>query len=123
MFEIFERAFSSGVAGCREECKCGLEYFDGCGTYDWEEGELDRLREAGAIEKDHIIGTIIIDGYSYVGACDCWYPLATDMIALIEDHKYAIVKYLQLEKDRKQKEFQDAINPSDDLVYHTKPDR
>jgi len=116
-FDNFQEAFRSGCSGCRRECECGKVYYNPDGGWDWNEGELEDLEKYNAIALDYTVGTLVIDGEEYVTDCDCWHEKAKKIIAWMERNKYAFVEYLQLEKKRKQKEFQDALNPSDDIIY------
>lgn len=104
---MFERAFRDGTAGCRRTCECGKEYYDGVQTYDWEEGELERLEaDTQAVGLDYTPGDITIEGRTYVDACTCWHKRAERIMAFIDGHGHKIASYLTLEKRRKQ----DAAN-------------
>jgi len=115
--ENFEDAFRSGGGGCREECKCGKVFYNSNGGWDWEDGELEGLEKSKATDLDWSVLTIIIDGDEYVMDCDCWHNRAKQMMGWMESHNRQFVKYLQLEKERKQIIFENAINPSSDIIY------
>lgn len=102
--ENFERAFSSGSAGCRRTCNCGKEYFDNHnGGYDWEDGELEKLLASkNSIALDYAPGDIDFEGRYYVDACTCWHERAEHIMRFIDAHAHKIAEYLTLEKKRKQ---------------------
>jgi len=116
-FDNFKEAFMTGCSGSLRECECGKVYYNLNGNWDWEEGELEELEESNAIILYYPVATLIINGTEYVTECDCWHEMAKKFIDLMERCKYGFVKYLQLEKKRKQEEFQDALNPPDDIIY------
>jgi len=120
--EIFERAFASGGSGCRHTCDCGREFYDCYNSYDWEEGELEALEMDKAAEgHDYSVSTVYITGKEYCVDCDCWHDNAKAILSWMDANKYAFVKYLQLVREEKQKAFQNAVNPSEDLIYQTGP--
>ncbi len=41
----FERAFHAGTSGCTRACNCGRVFYDVENSYDWEDGELERLEK------------------------------------------------------------------------------
>ena len=103
--ENFERAFSDSTASCRWTCECGVTFFDGCQSYDWEDGELDKLRaDPKAKQVDYAPGSISFEGRQYVDACDCWHKRALQIIRFIDGHAERIANYLRLEKERKQRD-------------------
>ena len=103
--ESFERAFHAGTSGCTRACNCGRVFYDVENSYDWEDGELERLEanpEATAL--DYSVGDIRIGGVDYVADCDCWHEKASDMMRWIDGNAHQIAQYLTLEKKRKRHE-------------------
>lgn len=106
--ENFERAFSGHSSGCRRTCECGIVYFDGVQSYDWEDGELEKLMKASnslegkARFLDYAPSDIVFEGRTYVDACECWHERAAKIMNFIDGHAHAIAAYLTLEKKRKQ---------------------
>jgi hypothetical protein len=99
----FERAFSTRTAGCRRRCECGKEYYDAQQSYDWEEGELEKLEaDPKAIPLEYSSGDLIFEGYHYVNACECWHERAQMIMRFLDGHAAQIAEYLTLEKKRKQ---------------------
>jgi len=115
--ENFEIAFASGGSGCSHECQCGKQFYNPDGGWDWEEGEIERLEKSGAERLDYSVSTVIFEGKAFVLDCTCWNERAEKIISWMDEHKRAFVKYLQLERERKQQEFQDSINPPDNIIY------
>ena len=105
IIEIFERAFSSGGAGCRRTCQCGREFYDWYNTYDWEEGELEALNENPNAEgHDFSIGTLYIEGEEFCECCNCWHGRAEQIMKWLDAHARPIAKYLSLMKEEKQRQ-------------------
>jgi hypothetical protein len=104
----FERAFSNRTAGCYRVCECGINYFhDEDGSYDWEEGELERLRASAAapngktVALDYCPGDIGFEGKEFVDACDCWHKRAEQIMSFLDRHGHKVAEYFSLEKKRK----------------------
>lgn len=97
----FERAFSSGTAGCVRTCACGKTFYDAVNSYDWEEGEKEKLEAEGAIAVDYSVGDLNFEGKEYADECDCWHERARQLMRFIDSHSYSIAEYLTLEKKRK----------------------
>lgn len=101
--ENFERAFNSGCGGCVRTCECGRVFFDAHNSYDWEDGELERLTaNPKATSLDYCVSTISCEGREYVADCDCWHSRAYAIMGFIDAHAHKIALYLRLEKKRKQ---------------------
>jgi len=99
----FERAFSSGMAGCVRTCECGRVFYDNANSYDWEPGELERLQASKkATPVDYSVGTLVLEGGEFVQACNCWHERASKIIDWLDNHAHGIAEYLTLEKKRKQ---------------------
>ena len=82
---------------------CGREFFDDHNSYDWEEGELEKLRlDPKATAVDYSVGTICFEGREYVMDCDCWHERARKIKAWLDGHDHRIAEYLTLEKQRLQ---------------------
>lgn len=107
--ENFELAFRAGTSGCRRRCECGVEYYDTCNHYDWEEGELERLEaDKTSVPLDYSPGDIRFEGCEYVDACSCWHKRAERIMAFLDGHSHQIAEWLTLEKRRKQDIADDA---------------
>lgn len=103
--ENFIRAFSTRCSGCYRMCNCGKEYYDCENDYDWEEGELEGLKDhKKAYPLPYIVGTISFEGKEYVEDCECWKSRAEHLMKFIDGHAYKIADYLTFEKERKQRE-------------------
>ena len=74
--DTFAYAFVTG-GGCVCECVCGRVHYDWVNFYDWEDGELEGLKEKSAAHPDDYIGhdytveTSDLDGRFYVVGCPC----------------------------------------------------
>lgn len=96
--ELFSEVFSSGYAGCIRTCDCGITYFDGYNSWDWEVGELEKLRQKAKddphhyIEQDHSVSTIAIGETQIVHGCAC--DLAKRYETFILKHAVKLAKYL-----------------------------
>lgn len=107
--ENFERAFGNSSAGCVRTCECGITYFDGVQSYDWEPGELERLEaqaeapNAKAVRLEYAPGDMGFEGGQYVDACTCWHKRAGLIMGFIDAHAHKIAAYLKLEKARQQR--------------------
>jgi len=89
--ELFERAFHTSSAGCVRTCKCGRVFYNPDNTWDWEEGELERLEaDPNAEPRDWSIGTLILDGEEYCCDCDCWRDRARKAVDWLDRHDWAI---------------------------------
>lgn len=104
--ENFERAFRNGTGGCVRTCHCGHVYFhDTDHGYDWEDGELEKLRaNTKAHGLEYSPSDISFEGDEYVDACTCWHERAKKIMAWINSHGHKIAEFLTLEKRRKQTE-------------------
>ena len=99
--ELFARAFSSGGCGCVRACHCGRIFYDGLNSYDWEEGELERLQaNVNAECHDYSINTIYLAGNEYCMDCDCWHGQAETIMKWLDIYGCAVAKWLTLEKRR-----------------------
>ena len=109
-WENVERAFSSASAGCRRECACGKQFWDySDNSWDWNPGEQQDLRnDPKAIGVNHSVGTIFFEGEEYVTDCTCWHERVRKVIDYIDRNSHAIARYLNLEKQRKQREADNA---------------
>ena len=104
-FQNFKEAFSPPIGSCAARCNCGRDFYNPDSSWDFDEGELERLEsdpEATALE--YSVGYIEFEGSQYVWDCDCWHDRAKKIIAFIDAHAKSIVEYLKLEKNRKLKE-------------------
>lgn len=102
-FDNFECAFDMHTGGCRHTCACGKTYYNSDGGWDWDEGELEKLKaDENAIDLDHAVGLIYLEGCEFVMDCDCWHKRAEHVMAFIDAHAQQIADYLRLEKIRKQ---------------------
>lgn len=102
--ENFERAFTSSMAGCVRTCECGRIFYDGANSYDWEEGELEKLeKNKKATCVEYSVGTIVLDGNEYCMDCDCWHKRAGAIIKFMDRYDHQIAEWLTLEKKRKQR--------------------
>lgn len=101
--ENFENAFDARHAGCVRECQCGVTFFDGVNSYDWEPGELERLEaDLKAIRLSYSVGMVAFEGKQFCSDCECWHKRAAMIIGFIDGHAHEIADYLTLEKKRKQ---------------------
>lgn len=102
--ENFERAFRSGIHGCRNRCACGREFYDNYNEgYSWDDGELEALKtDPSAVALDYAPGVIEFEGGQYVDGCSCWHARAQFVMRFIDSHALPIATYLTLEKQRKQ---------------------
>lgn len=103
--ETFITGFSSQSSGCRRLCACGKEFFDGTGEgWDWEDGELERLRDSGATELPYSVHSIVIHGREYVADCICWKERGRQVKAWLDNNALGVARYLSEEKKRKERE-------------------
>jgi hypothetical protein len=97
----FEDAFSDHGGSCRRQCRCGKEYFNPCGTWDWAEGELEKLcNDKESISLSHSVGGVVFEGTYYVEDCNCWHERAKRIMAFLDAHKDEIAAYFVSEKKR-----------------------
>jgi hypothetical protein len=96
----FTRAFSHGGTLCAMDCACGRVHFvsaDGHGDYD--EGELDRLKEAALKDPDKYVEHSVFDTIHVCDAADGYIPQcpcggAERIRKWIDDHAAELVTYL-----------------------------
>lgn len=96
--EIFSKAFLTDCLGIRRSCVCGKEWFvDDEHAGDWEDGELEHLRELEKQGKtfslDSYIEIIEFEGCEYVASCNCWHEKAIQFMSFLDAHKNCIEKY------------------------------
>lgn len=120
--EIFLRAFSAHTAGRVRTCDCGITYFDGFNSYDWEDGELEKLQAyPNAEELGYAPGDIRFEGHEYVDACTCWHERAFKIMRWMDGHAQSIAEYLTLRKERLQRLANDAPVVSDTTIRTPPP--
>lgn len=98
--ENFEDAFRTNHGSCRGKCVCGKEFYNQDGTWDWEPGELDALKAAGATNLEYSVGFVEFEGKEYAMDCDCWHPRAKTLMGFLDSHAHQVAKYLNGEKKR-----------------------
>lgn len=97
--ERFERAFTSGLSGCRRTCHCGREFYDAGNSCDWEDGEFEALeKDANATAVDYSVGTVVFEGREYAMDCECWKARASNIVGFVLGHDRQIAEFLSLEK-------------------------
>ena len=95
---LFSKVFDSGYGGCVRTCECGITHFDCYNTWDWEEGELERLQDQAKehpdryVEVEGSIGTMEIDNIQIVWGCSC--DLAKKHERFIRNHASKLAQYL-----------------------------
>ena len=113
---ILQDAFRDGTSGCVRICACDRTHFDICegNGWDWEEGELEKLKQAADTEPDRFIESngavtaMTIDGCEFVMNCPCGYAAAAEQF--IRKNAPSIKRYLTAwAKELKTKA--EAINP------------
>src|SRR4051812_19397927 len=102
--EIFDRAFDSHTGHCRTSCECGKEFYDHANSYDWEEGEKEKLEaDPNAVGVSYTVGTLTFEGRKYCCDCTCWHARAEHIMGFIDNHAAQIAEYLTLQKKEKQR--------------------
>ena len=100
--EQWADACSTRTASYRGECACGKTFYDSCGHWDWEEGELEALIEDdNACDLWSGVRFIEFEGKQYVSACSCWHKRALVIIGFVDSHCREIACYLMAERQRK----------------------
>ncbi len=95
----FEEAFSQNTGSCRCQCACGREYYcDDGNDFDWEDGELEALRESEAIGVEFSVGCVMFENVEYVDKCDCWRSRAKKIMGFLDSHRQEIARYFNLER-------------------------
>ncbi|MHC4314763.1 MAG: hypothetical protein ACYSW3_20130 [Planctomycetota bacterium] len=103
--ESFKEAFHTGYGGCRRECDCGVQFYNSCGDWDWEDGELEALHDdEESRDIDCTVSQVEFFGTDYVYQCDCWHDKAKRFMQVVDNHSHGIAQYLKLEKIRMQSE-------------------
>ncbi len=101
--EAFIDGFTDHGAGCRRQCYCGKNYYNGSGDWDWEPGELEALEaDKESIAIPHPIGCVYFEGREYAIDCDCWHNRARQIMGFLDSHKGRIAEYFAAEKKRLQ---------------------
>lgn len=99
----FQQAFSTNTGSCTATCQCGKVFYDYYGSWDWDEGELEKLqKDPKAVPLDYAVGSFEVEGKIYVLDCDCWKQRVEKVMGFIDSHARKIAEYLRLEKKRKQ---------------------
>lgn len=84
---------------------CGRVFYNPNGSWDWDDGELDRLAaNPNATAKDWACGEVFIDGKTYAMDCTCWHERGLKILQWILAHDEEIAAFLTFEKARKQAE-------------------
>jgi hypothetical protein len=110
--EEFLEAFSEGSSGVIVECDfCGRVYFATDDFGDFEEGELEELREKAKkepdkyIEVDYFTSRVAVAGKTYAWKCKC------NMVRRYEDwiwsNRRQIVRFLKAKTERRFKAAED----------------
>lgn len=99
--EGWEQAFGSNTSGCYRVCEgCDRVYFDSFGSWDWEDGELEALKENAKktpdkyIECDYSISTYFVCGKEIVTGCACNYGAPYEQ--WVQRNAVRIAAYLKL---------------------------
>ena len=112
--ESFERAFGSGCSGCCGTCACGRTFYNPDDTWDWEEGELERLQaSSNATPLSYGVGHVEFEGTSYCWDCDCWRKRAAQIVGFLLGHQFQIAEFLKAERDRLMREAKAAPTVGD----------
>ena len=96
--ELFNEVFRSGWSGRIRVCDCGITYFDGYNDCDWEDGELEKLRQKARdkpklyVEVDCSVSTIEIGPSQLVIDCTCGQAKRYEDFIL--NHAHQLAKYL-----------------------------
>lgn len=99
--ESFIEAFATNSGSLREQCACGREFYDTYNTWDWDEGEFERLAaNPNATPVPHAVGKVYFEGTLYAMPCDCWHQRAARIAQWLEANRESVVKFLNLERDR-----------------------
>jgi len=100
--EQWAAACSTCTVSYRGQCACGKTFYDSCGHWDWQDGELEALIED---DNSHDLWSgvrfIEFEGKQYVSACDCWHKRALVIIGFVDSHCREIACYLMAERKRK----------------------
>lgn len=106
--ENFEKAFRAGFGSIRMKCDCGVTYY--CGEEPgFGGGELEKVdADVKAIELPHQPSGIKVGDGWYVMDCDCWHAQAEQIVEFLESNGKAICNFYRLEKERKQREADNA---------------
>lgn len=122
--EDFEECFISS-GGCCSECDCGRVLFDGHNSYDWEEGELERLQKSAKAHPDKYIelpyaaSRLHLGGREFVPGCPC--NGARPYEDFIRDNAERIVQFLnKIYQERKQRAV--ALELAEKLAADFPPD-
>jgi len=97
---IFEDVFNSNTGGICRDCACGKTYFNGDDASDFDEGELEALREKAKaqpdkyIEQQHTVSTMEIDNVEIVYGCTC--DTARKYEKFIIQHGAQLATYLNM---------------------------
>ena len=112
---IFQEAFRDCTSGCVRTCVCGRLHFDiSDNGWDWEEGELEKLKQSAYVEPDRFIksegavATMTIYGNEFVMNCPC--GGAAEAEQFIRQNAPSIKRYLTAWA-KELKEQAEAVNP------------
>jgi len=89
---------STHTSGYRDQCNCGVQYYDPWGGWDWAEGELEALEANEAAKAVDGVRRLQFEGKEYIEACECWHKRALAIIGFIESHASIIACYLESER-------------------------
>jgi hypothetical protein len=106
--DIFERAFREPSSGCVRICHCGRTYINLTNHWDWEPGEVEKLKTEGAVEAEYALSMICFEAKEFVDACSCWHKRAARIINFIDSHGREVAAYLNAQKKRKLREAENA---------------
>jgi hypothetical protein len=100
-FDSFASAFRDRVASCRATCACGREFFDPDGSWDFEDGEIEKLDAVKATRLTYAPGYLTILDTVYVDACDCWHKIAIRVGAFLLEDIEKVGAFYRAERERR----------------------
>lgn len=118
----FIEAFRSGTGSIRGTCEwCGREFFeDNRHAGDWDEGELEKLRERAAIDDKIVAMDTVsfghIDGKQFVMGCPCLASNIGKYEGFVWNHRKQIAEYIQ----KRVKTLVEQVLRDEAAVEHTK---
>jgi hypothetical protein len=103
--EIFELSFHNNTGTSRMQCACGRVFYNSTGNWDWDDGELEGYHaDKNAIDVDHTILALTVQGKDVADACTCWHGEAAMIYRWLIAYRYQVVEFYRRVKNHLQKE-------------------
>lgn len=97
--ELFEQAFSMHCSGILRVCACGVRFYHGDESNNWDDGEFQALQsDPKAVSLPHLALSLNIEGREFVADCNCWVDRAKAITEWLDRNGSQIAAWYNLRK-------------------------